>query len=310
MQKRSQHKELDLAIMEAIRLHGHLGPFLTIGTRMGFVAKNLLKARTDGNTPLHAAVTVPLFVPFSCAIDGIQTTTHCTVGNQRLSVKSCKGGIRGSFTMWGEGKTVEVSVRSKVLEDLTERLDAKATNEELAEEILQMPENELFVVSSCGPPSIHLNNEDARRDLETARKLLINKNLTLSIVKEGKTLFESRSRGVTGFLKAVQKFEGNLEGSCVADKVVGKAIAFLCIHFKIGAVYAETVSRPAKAMLEKRSIQLEYNNLVQNVLNAERTSLCPIEHMVRNVTDPNDACQKLARLHSSKRKPETLRTQE
>jgi hypothetical protein len=291
-------------------LHGHLGPFLAIGTRMGHIAKNLLKAETKGDLSLHATVRVPLVVPFSCTIDGVQATTHCTVGNQRLSVKSCKGGIRGSFTMEEGGKIVEVSVRRKVFEGLKEKLAARATNEELAEEILQMPENELFAVTSFEPPSNLLNNEDARSDLKTAKNLLIDKNLTLCIVKGGKTLFKSRSRGVTGFLIAVQKLEGNLEGSSVAEKVVGKAVAFLCIHFKIGAVYADTLSRPAKTILEKRSIHVEYNNLVQNILNAERTSLCPIERLVRNVQDPNEAYQKLARLRSPNWKPKILPTQE
>ena len=202
------------------------------------------------------------------------------------------------------GKIVEVSVRRKVFEGLKERLAGRATNEELAEEILQMPENELFAVSSCEPIVDQLNNEGVRGDVKTAKDLLINKNLTMCVVKGGKTLFESRSHGVASFLVAVQKLGGSLEGSCVADKVVGKAIALLCIHFKIGGVYGGTLSRPAKTMLEKHSIHFEYNNLIQNILNAGRTSLCPIERVLRNISDPRDAYEKLVGLNHSKRKPE------
>ena len=125
-------------------------------------------------------------------------------------------------------------------------------------------------------------------------------------MKGGKILFESRSRGVAGFLTAAQELKENLGGSCVADKVVGKAVALLCVHFKIGAVYADTVSRPAKAMFEKCSLHFEYGHLVENVLNAERTSLCPFEQLVRNVLDPGEGYEKLVN-YGSVRKSKLLR---
>jgi hypothetical protein len=277
---------------------------------MGHIAKNLLKAETEGDLPLHATVRVPQAVPFSCTIDGVQSTTHCTVGNQRLSVKSCRGGIRGSFSMDNRDKVVEVSVRKKVFEDLKKKLAGTLTNEELAEEILQMPENKLFSVTSFEPSSNLLNNEKAGSDFKTAKNLLVNENLTLCIVKNGKDLFESRSHGVTSFLVAAQELKGNLEGACVADKVVGKAIAFLCIHFKIGAVFADTLSRPAKSILEKRSIHLEYNDLVRNILNADRTNLCRIERLVRNVQNPDEAYKMLTHLRGPNLEPRTLPKQE
>ena len=115
----------------------------------------------------------------------------------------------------------------------------------------------------------------------------------MCIVKGGKILFESRSRGVASFLTAAQELKENLEGSCVADKVVGKAVALLCVHFKIAAVYADILSRPAKAIFEKWSLYFEYSHLVENVLNAERTSLCPFEQLVKNVLDPSEAYEKL-----------------
>jgi formylmethanofuran dehydrogenase subunit E len=299
-------KELDSTMSEAVRLHGHLGPFLVIGARMGNIAKNLLKGHAKGSVMLNATIRVPFVVPFSCAIDGVQVTTHCTVGNQRLSLKRWRGGVRGSFTLEGSGKVVDVHVRRRVIEHLKKRMSEGAANEELAEEILQLPEDELFVVSSTEPLLHQLKNEETKKDLKIAKNRLINSNLTLCIVKGGKTLFESRSHGVASFLTAVQELKGNLEKSCVADKIVGKAVALLCVHFKIGAVYADTVSRPAKAMFEKCSLHFEYGHLVENVLNAERTSLCPFERLVKNVLDPGDAYEKLVN-HGSMRKAKPLR---
>jgi hypothetical protein len=233
-------------------------------------------------------------------------TTHCTVGNQRLSLKRWTGGVRGSFTIGGSGKVVDVHVRRRVIKHLKMRMLEGAANEELAEEILQLPEDKLFVVSSSEPLLHQLKNEETKEDFKIARNRLINKNLTLCIVKGGKIVFESRSHGVTSFLTAVQELKGNLERSCVADKIVGKAVALLCVHFKIGAVYADTLSRPAKAMFEKCSLHFEYVHLVENVLDAERTSLCPFERLVKNVLDPGDAYEKLVN-HGSMQKSKPLR---
>jgi len=124
-------------------------------------------------------------------------------------------------------------------------------------------------------------------------------------VKGGEILFESRSHGVTCFLIAVQKLGGNLEKSCLADKIVGKAVALLCVHFKIGAVYADTLSRPAKDVFERFSLHFGYRHLVENVLDAERASLCPFERLVRNVLEPGDAYEKLVN-HGFKRQSKQL----
>jgi formylmethanofuran dehydrogenase subunit E len=293
VQKVSGHKELDSMIDEAVRLHGHLGPFLVIGARMGYVAKKLLKDHAKRDLILHATIRVPMVVPFSCTIDGIQVATHCTVGNQRLSMKSWAEGVHGSFTSEGSEKSVAIHVRRKVIEQLKKRMSEGATNEELAKQVLQLPESKLFAMTSNEPLLYNVKNDKTTDDLKIAKNRLMNDDMNLCIVKGGKILFESRSHGVAGFLKAVEKHEGNLEGSCIADKIVGKAIALLCVHFNIGAVYADTLSRPGKTIFEKFSLHFEYSNLVDNVLDAKRTSLCPFERLVKNVLDPDDAYKKL-----------------
>ena len=170
MQKGFEQKELDSAISEAVRLHGHLGPFLVIGARMGNIAKNLLKCHAKGSVMLHATIRVPFVVPFSCTIDGVQVTTHCTVGNQRLSLKRWKGGIHGSFTVGGSGKVVDVHVRKSVIEYLKKSMSEGATNEDLAEEISQLPEDKLFLVSSSDPLSDQQKNEETTEDFRDCQE--------------------------------------------------------------------------------------------------------------------------------------------
>jgi len=140
------------------------------------------------------------------------------------------------------------------------------------------------------------------KDLETAKKRLKEGNLTLSIVKNGKVLFETVSHGVSGFLEAVEKCGGSLEKASVADRIVGKAIALLCVYAKVRAVYAITLSRKAKAVLEENSVYYRWENVVENILGADRESVCPFERLVDEISNPLEAYDKLKALQQSLRR--------
>ena len=131
------------------------------------------------------------------------------------------------------------------------------------------------------------------KDLETAKRELGEKHLTLSVVKEGRVIFESKTHGVSGFMEAVEEFKDRLDGASVADRVVGKAVALLCVFVNVRAVYAATVSKAAKILLEENSVYLEWDSLVENILVADKSKTCPFEQLVDRITDPADAYRKL-----------------
>ncbi len=139
------------------------------------------------------------------------------------------------------------------------------------------------------------------QDLEIAKRRIEENNLTLSIVKDGKVIFEAVSHGISGFLEAVEKFGDRLENASVADRVVGKAIALLCVYAKVNAVCAIILSKTAKAVLEENMIHNEWNELVDNILNCNKNELCPFEKLATKILDPNEAFIKLKALQSSLR---------
>jgi len=131
------------------------------------------------------------------------------------------------------------------------------------------------------------------KDLETAKRRLSERHLTLSVVKEGHVIFEAKTHGVSGFMEAVEEFKDRLDGASVADRVVGKAIALLCVYVNARAVYAATISKAAKVLLEGNSVYLEWDSLVENILGADKSKTCPFEQLVERITDPADAYRKL-----------------
>jgi formylmethanofuran dehydrogenase subunit E len=134
-----------IALMEkATEFHGHLGPFLVIGVRMGNMAKRILKPNIKENKRLQATVKIPLLTPFSCILDGIQTTTQCTVGNQKLKIENSQKEITAHFELQNSNRALKVSVNPKIIEELMNKISEGSTNEELAWNIAHMPENQLF----------------------------------------------------------------------------------------------------------------------------------------------------------------------
>jgi hypothetical protein len=140
------------------------------------------------------------------------------------------------------------------------------------------------------------------QDLEIAKKRLCEKGLTLSIVKKGKIVFEAATHGISGVLSAIEKFEYRLNGASVADKVVGKAIALLCVYAKIKSVYASTLSREAKRELEENAVYIEWESLVANILNVNGKETCPLEKLAAQILDPNKAYVKLKAFQAPFRK--------
>jgi formylmethanofuran dehydrogenase subunit E len=138
-------EELLLTINNAQKLHGHLGPFLVIGVRMGMTAKKALNVTGDQCTSLRASVKVPLYPPFSCLLDGIQASTSCTVGNQRLTIENSEE-IYASFAKQNATETVKITLKPKTAKELEKRLSEDSLTEKFALELAHTPENQLFNV--------------------------------------------------------------------------------------------------------------------------------------------------------------------
>jgi hypothetical protein len=124
------------------------------------------------------------------------------------------------------------------------------------------------------------------QDLETAKKQLHNKQLTLAIVKNGQVLFQTDSHRISGFIGAIEKFGTQLNGASVADRVAGKALALLCVYAGIVEVYAEVLSRKAKAVFEENKVAVEWKEIVDNVLDLNKIGVCPFEKVAADISDP------------------------
>ena len=140
-------RELDIILRKAEEFHGHLGPFLVLGVKMGLLGVRELGAKEDAEK-LRVTVMSKYSVPFSCVIDGIQVATHCTIGNRKLRLRFSSS-ISARFELQNGGQ-VTVRVNPATFGRLKNGLLAEESSPEevrkLVEIIASMPEEELFII--------------------------------------------------------------------------------------------------------------------------------------------------------------------
>lgn len=116
-------------------LHGHLGPFLVAGIRMGLLALRLLNS--SGYFGLSAESEAGRTTPLSCLNDGVQIGSGCTAGKGNLRVIG-EGKPRVRFVA-DDGREIAIEVRREIV-DSFHGSDVIAK----ARELETIPEEELF----------------------------------------------------------------------------------------------------------------------------------------------------------------------
>jgi len=119
------------------------------------------------------------------------------------------------------------------------------------------------------------------------------------MVKDGEIIFETGSHRISGLLDAIEEFGNELHGASLADRVAGRAVALLCVHAKIRAVYAMVLSKKAKSVLEENRIYHDWENLVESILDVDKKGICPFEKLAEEIINPEDSYRILKTLQNS-----------
>ena len=121
-------------------------------------------------------------------------------------------------------------------------------------------------------------------DLEKARSLLEKENYTCVICR-GDDVITDRRRGIRPLMELLESGK-DLHGYSAADKVVGKAAAFLYCLLGVKALHAGVLSVPARDVLVSAGISVEWGSLVPAIRNRAGDGFCPMETAVWDLTDP------------------------
>ena len=110
--------------------------------------------------------------------------------------------------------------------------------------------------------------------------LLEDEGLSLLVVRDGTELYRSYDGGVRPLLELVEWFPGGLEGSVVADRIVGACAARVFEHLRVAKVLALTGSISAERILHGAAIPFSFRVTVVDILNRDETGRCPFEQLV------------------------------
>lgn len=124
-------------------------------------------------------------------------------------------------------------------------------------------------------------------DLQNARRMLDEGNYTCVICRGDET-HTATARGVKPLVNWLDSGM-DFAGAGAADKVVGKATAFLYCLLGVRAVYAHIMSRGAAEVLEAAGIGVSWDKLVPGIINRAGTGPCPFEAAVGGVCTPAEA---------------------
>ncbi|MDH5684745.1 MAG: formylmethanofuran dehydrogenase subunit E family protein [candidate division WOR-3 bacterium] len=134
-----QNEEL---LSQAVKFHGHLGPYLVLGLRAGLFANQVLEKDPMKTEAIIETLPEP---PESCFVDGVQFTTGCTMGKRNISLVEGEG-LKATFKK--DKKILTLTLKQEVIDEINSLPpDEEEAWENLARDLYQREIERIFEIS-------------------------------------------------------------------------------------------------------------------------------------------------------------------
>lgn len=128
------------------------------------------------------------------------------------------------------------------------------------------------------------------RDLENCKSVLHGGDYTCVVYQNGQ-LYTATERGIRPLMGWLES--DVLRDAVLADKVIGKAAAFLLEKGGVKVIYADVLSDPAAEVLERAEIAYSFQTKVPYIRNRAGDGTCPMESAVLDIRTADEAYLKL-----------------
>lgn len=129
----------DYTAADLAAFHGHLGPYIVLGYRIGRYARDHF---CDDPFSMKATVHCSGKPPESCVVDGVQIGSGCTLGKRNIEIVTSPE-IRCVFT--NNGRSLVLTPKPYTPPPKGDHYEAAI--EQFAEEMFRKPDAELFAIS-------------------------------------------------------------------------------------------------------------------------------------------------------------------
>jgi formylmethanofuran dehydrogenase subunit E len=135
-------------LTQVVQLHGHLGPWVVAGARLGMTGANAVEAKGhfDARVTCEGPFAKP---PQSCFLDGVQLGSGATLGKRTIQVVDGKE-IVVKFQNPRLKKAAEVRPTRKLMDILNKKETADRSEEyyeQIARDIAAMPDSEILAIT-------------------------------------------------------------------------------------------------------------------------------------------------------------------
>ena len=109
---------------------------------------------------------------------------------------------------------------------------------------------------------------------------------SLALIKDDEIIFSSDKSGLSPLIECVDKYKSKVKDCILHDKVIGLAAAKIIVHSKmISGIAAKICSKPAIDLLKKNRIKITSQIIVDNILNNDKSNICPMESKAMDFED-------------------------
>ena len=123
--------------------------------------------------------------------------------------------------------------------------------------------------------------------MKTAKEILSGGEYTCVLCKDD-IIITSNKRGVAPLVELLDS-KTPTKDFCAADKVVGRAAAFLYVLLEVKSVHANVLSIPALKVFKVFNIDVTYDTLCDYIENRQKNGRCPMESAVLDIEGPDTA---------------------
>lgn len=120
-----------------------------------------------------------------------------------------------------------------------------------------------------------------------AKNIMKDAGYTCVLCKNDK-VYKSKECGIKPLLSFYES-KKNFSRFCAADKIVGRAAAFIYAALGADEVWAEVMSKDAYELLLKNNIGAYYEVLTEKIINRSSTGLCPMEEACQGSENSEEA---------------------
>ncbi len=130
-------------------------------------------------------------------------------------------------------------------------------------------------------------------DLTLARETLENEECSIVVVKNKKVLLFKKGHGLKPIFETFEEIGPEIKDSVVADRILGKASAFLFRYAGVKSVYTPQATKGAVAVLIVGGIPSQVEKLIPFIKNNTGDNKCPFEKILEGVESPKKAFELL-----------------